>query len=175
MPAGSYGSACVYTLGGFDPAGPPFVHYETVGGGTGANAGASGAGGVCVHMGNTMNLPIEAIEAAIPIRFHAYQLRRGSGGAGRRRGGAGVRKSFEVLVDGVEASILGERTRTPAHGVAGGEPGERAQFIRHRAGEAPVMLGAKSGPHRLARGDRIEMVTASGGGWGPAGEGEDAA
>lgn len=176
VPAGSYGSACVYTLGGFDPRrNQPFVHYETVGGGMGANRQHDGVGGIRVHMGNTMNLPIEAIEAAIPVRFHAYQLRRGSGGVGRQRGGDSVRKSFEVLADGVEASILGERTKSPAHGVAGGEPGERAQFIRHRAGEPPAMLGAKSGPHRLAKGDRIEMVTASGGGWGATGDGGEPA
>ncbi|MDZ4736425.1 MAG: hydantoinase B/oxoprolinase family protein [Rhodospirillaceae bacterium] len=170
VPGGSYGSACVYTLGGFDPRrNRPFVHYETVGGGMGASASNHGVGGIRVHMGNTMNLPIEAIEAAVPIRFHAYELRRGSGGAGRWRGGDGVRKSFDILVDGIEASILGERTRTPALGVAGGKAGELARFIRYRAGEAPVELGAKSGPHRLAKGDRIEMVTASGGGWGNAG------
>jgi N-methylhydantoinase B len=110
VPAGSYGSACVYTLGGVDArSGRRFVHYETVGGGAGATAAGPGASGFRVHMGNTMNLPIEAVEAAMPIRFIAYQLAPDSGGAGLHRGGAGVRKAIEVLVDDVEASILGER------------------------------------------------------------------
>src|SRR3712207_7806057 len=133
----------------------------------GANAAGPGAIGIRVHMGNTMNLPIEAIEAAVPVRFHAYGLVRGSGGAGRRHGGYGVGKVFEVLSDKMEASILGERTVTPAAGAAGGEAGGLARFLLHPGADGdPVLLGAKSGPHLLRRGDRLEMVTAGGGGWG---------
>lgn len=169
VPAGSYGSACVYTLGGMDPrTGSRFVHYETVGGGAGATRNAAGASGVRVHMGNTMNLPIEAAEMTMPVRFLAYELVATSGGAGLHAGGQGVRKSLEILTDGVEASILGERTQSPGHGVAGGGTGALARFVlRMRDGDERT-LPAKSGPHRLAAGDRIEMVTAGGGGWGKA-------
>jgi N-methylhydantoinase B len=170
VPAGSYGSACVYTLGGVDPRlGRRFVHYETIGGGAGATASAAGASGMRVHMGNTMNLPMEAIEAAIPVRFLKYEIVPASGGAGFHAGGGGVRKVFEVLADGVEASILGERTVTPAHGVGGGGPGACASFALRGAGGGIRQLPAKSGPHRLVRGDRVEMTTAGGGGWGTAG------
>jgi N-methylhydantoinase B len=167
VPAGSYGCACVYTLGGTDPRrGRPFVHYETVGGGGGATAGCDGGSGQRVHMGNTMNLPVEAIEAALPVRFRCYEIVRGSGGAGAHRGGDGVRKEIEMLADDIDASLLGERTETPAGGVAGGAPGTRARFVRHRAGGGETVLPAKSGPHRLMRGDRLEITTAGGGGWG---------
>lgn len=167
VPAGSYGSACVYTLGGVHPAtGRRFVHYETIGGGGGATARAEGASGIRVHMGNTMNLPIEAIEAALPIRFVAYELVPESAGRGRYRGGAGVRKVIEVLADNVEASVLGERTLTPAHGVAGGGQGGVARFTHRRPDSSDVMLAAKSGPHSLKKGERLEMVTAGGGAWG---------
>jgi len=122
VPAGSYGSACVYTLGGFDPYRQrAFVHYETIGGGMGAHRLGDGANGVRVHMGNTMNLPVEAIEAAIPVRFHVYEILHDNGGSGARRGGAGVKKMFEALADGLQVSILGERTASPAHGVLGGD------------------------------------------------------
>ncbi|MBJ3774144.1 hydantoinase B/oxoprolinase family protein [Acuticoccus mangrovi] len=167
VPAGSYGSACVYTLGGDDPrSGRRFVHYETIGGGMGARRGAAGVAGMRVHMGNTMNLPIEAMEAQLPLRFHAYEVVREAGGAGRWRGGGGVRKVVEMLADGVAASVLGERTASAAAGVAGGRPGGLARFVVHRRGVASETLGAKSGPHSLSRGDRLEMVTAGGGGWG---------
>jgi len=167
VPAGSYGSACVYTLGGVDPRSQRrFVHYETVGGGAGATATADGASGIRVHMGNTMNLPIEAAEAAMPIRFVAYQLLPESGGEGLHRGGAGVRKTIEVLVDGVEASILGERTLTAARGVGKGAAGAVARFSYLGADGESRPLPAKSGPHKLAKGDRLEMITAGGGGWG---------
>lgn len=164
---GAYGSACVYTLGGRDPGrGTQFVHYETVGGGMGATAEGPGASGLRVHMGNTMNLPVEATEASMPVRYVNYELVRGSGGAGRHPGGLGVRKTVEVLADGVEASVLGERTVSAPHGAAGGGPGGCASFAVVSPGGARRELSAKSGPHRLDRGSRLEMVTAGGGGWG---------
>lgn len=169
VPAGSYGSACVYTLGGIEPrTGTRFVHYETVGGGGGATRNAAGASGVRVHMGNTMNLPIEAAEMTMPVRFLAYELVASSGGAGLHRGGAGVRKSVEILAEGIEASILGERTQSPAHGVSGGGSGQVARFTLSGRDGGRKELPAKSGPHRLQAGDRIEMMTAGGGGWGAA-------
>ncbi|MDQ4059735.1 MAG: hydantoinase B/oxoprolinase family protein, partial [Pseudomonadota bacterium] len=114
VPAGSYGSACVYTLGGRDHLRErDFVHYETIGGGMGARFGASGESGMRVHMGNTMNLPIEAMESSLPVRFQTYAVARERGGEGRWRGGHGTRKVLEILSDGVQASILGERTVTP--------------------------------------------------------------
>src|SRR5690606_4255179 len=101
--AGSYGSACVYTMGGIHPdSGRPFVHYETIGGGMGATASGNGLSGQRVHMGNTMNLPIEGMEAAMPIRFINYEVVRGTGGAGKYIGGNGVRKTVEVLTDDIQ-------------------------------------------------------------------------
>lgn len=173
VPGGSYGSACVYTFGGHDPNnGRRFVHYETIGGGAGASMNRSGANGVRVHMGNTMNLPIEAVEASMPVRFVAYEIEYESGGDGQHRGGAGVRKCIEFLADGMEASILGERTLSPAHGIAGAQPGKPSRFTFFRADGETIKLNAKSGPHRISAGDRIEMVTAGGGGWGTKQSGE---
>jgi N-methylhydantoinase B len=167
VPAGSYGSACVYTFGGVNPvSGRRFVHYETIGGGFGGSARRQGANGIRVHMGNTMNLPIEAVEAAMPVRYHVYELVRGSGGEGQHPGGLGVRKCVEFLADGMEASVLGERTISRAHGVAGGKQGAPASFSIIRHSEKRLVLDAKSGPHKLLAGDRLEMITAGGGGWG---------
>ena len=164
--AGGYGSACVYTLGGIDPVRKrPFVHYETIGGGMGGTANRSGPGGFRVHMGNTMNLPIEGIEAALPVRFHEYSIVRELAGQGLHSGGGGVRKVVEMLTDGIQASILGERTITPARGVAGGGDGGLASFTLVSAG-GKKNLDSKSGPHRLQQGDRLIMVTAGGGAWG---------
>ena len=164
--AGSYGSACVYTLGGFDAArNRAFVHYETIGGGMGATAAGAGTSGLRVHMGNTMNLPMEGTEAALPVHYLNYEIVPETAGEGLHRGGAGVRKTLTTLIDGIEASVLGERTRTAAHGVAGGGIGGLAHF-RLISPEGKRELSAKSGPHRLAKGDILEMTTAGGGGWG---------
>ena len=167
VPGGSYGSACVVTFGGYDPTrGRHFVHYETVGGGMGARLGHDGASGQRVHMGNTMNLPIEALESSFPVRFHAYELLRKTRGAGQWRGGAGVRRVVEMLTDGVQASVLGERTVTPAAGVNGGAAGGLAQFTPLTADGTIRRLDSKSGPHLMGRGDRLDICTAGGGGWG---------
>lgn len=132
----------------------------------GARSGASGCGGMRVHMGNTMNLPIESMEASLPLRFRAYELIEGSGGAGRWQGGEGVRKEVEILGDDINASVLGERSDTAALGVAGGDTGTCASFVVHRANGEREQLSSKSGPHRLRTGDRVEFRTAGGGGWG---------
>src|SRR3546814_17734116 len=104
-------------MGGIVPAsGRPFVHYETIGGGMGATADGPGLNGHRVHMGNTMNLPIEGMEASMPVRFINYEIVRDSGGLGVYPGGNGVRKTVKVLVDAVHASVLGESTKPPAGG-----------------------------------------------------------
>jgi len=164
--AGGYGSACVYTLGGFDPfRHRPFVHYETIGGGMGGTSEGAGQSGFRVHMGNTMNLPIEGVESSIPVRFLEYAIVPELSGKGMYVGGGGVRKVVEILADGVQASILGERTKTPAKGVAGGADGGLASFRLVRQGQE-VVLDSKSGPHQLKKGDQLWMTTAGGGGWG---------
>ena len=112
-----------------------------------------------------MNLPIEGVEAALPVLFHEYAIARHLAGQGQYPGGGGVRKSIEVLTDGVQTSVLGERTLTPARGVAGGGDGGLASFSLVSEGVSRA-LDSKSGPHRLKRGDQLVMVTAGGGAWG---------
>lgn len=168
----SYGCAGVWTVAGVDPAhGKRFVHYETLGGGMGASSAGRGLDGHRVHMGNTMNLPIEAVEAAIPIRMEAYELIDGSGGAGAHAGGMGVRRKLRALVDGVQFSLLFERALHAAGGAAGGANGARARFyLRHADGTA-TPLRSKTASAELAPGDELVMETAGGGGWGRPGSG----
>src|SRR5690606_25904077 len=67
-----------------------FGYYETIGGGSGASTGAAGASGVHTHMTNTRITDPEVLEARFPVRVHQFAMRRGSGGAGRFRGGEGL-------------------------------------------------------------------------------------
>ena len=73
-------------------------------------------------MSNTLNTPVEALEAAYPLRVERYALRPGSGGAGRHPGGDGVIREMTVL-EPCEMSILSDRRRHPPRGAAGGKPG----------------------------------------------------
>jgi N-methylhydantoinase B len=99
-----------------------FSYYETLGGGQGACPDADGPSGVHVAMSNTLNTPIEALEREFPVRVIEYALRRGSGGAGARRGGDGVVRELEAL-RAMTYSLIAERRRHAPHGAAGGEPG----------------------------------------------------
>lgn len=165
--AGSYGSGGVFTLGGWDPIrNKGFIHYETVGGGMGARPNADGINGIRTHMGNTMNIPIEAVEATLPVLITEYELILNSGGKGKYRGGLGVRKKVMSLVNGIEISVLGERTITPAKGVQGGEPGATAKFSIRRSNNETVVLPSKIKAEKLNKGDEFCIETAGGGGYG---------
>ena len=95
-----------------------FTYYETLGGGQGACPDADGPSGVHVAMSNTLNTPVEALELEFPLRVVAYALRRGSGGAGRHRGGDGVVRELEALAE-MEFSLLTERRRHAPPGADG--------------------------------------------------------
>jgi len=101
---------------------PEFAYYETIGGGAGANPGSDGLSGAQVGMTNTQNTPIEALEAAFPLRVEQYALRDGTGGAGVHRGGDGLVREIRLLADAT-VSLLTERRRYAPRGVAGGSDG----------------------------------------------------
>ena len=163
----SYGCAGVWAIGGVDPVRERrFVHLETTGGGMGASSDGAGLDGHRVHMGNTMNLPIEAVEAALPIRIDAYELIDGSGGEGLHDGGMGVRRSVLALVDDTQFSLLFERALHPAPGAAGGGAGRTARFLIQHADGSITPLRSKTLAGHLKAGDMLVMETAGGGGWG---------
>ena len=92
-------------------------------GGTGANPDSDGLSGVQVGMTNTLNTPVETLEAAYPVRVERYALREDSGGDGRSRGSDGLVRSLRVETDAT-VSLLTERRRHPPRGVAGGDDGQ---------------------------------------------------
>ncbi|HWX87423.1 MAG TPA: hydantoinase B/oxoprolinase family protein [Solirubrobacteraceae bacterium] len=148
-----------------------FTHYETLGGGQGACADADGPSGVHVAMSNTLNTPIEALERELPLRVTEYALRRGSGGAGKHRGGDGVVREVEALQD-MTFSLIGERRRHAPPGSHGGEPGAPGRDALLVAGEPPQGLPAKA-TGRLGAGERLRIETPGGGGYGPASKHSD--
>ncbi len=138
-----------------------FSYYETLGGGQGACADADGPSGVHVAMSNTLNTPIEALEREFPLRVLEYALRRGSGGAGRHRGGDGVVREIEALTE-IAFSLIAERRRHPPPGAAGGTPGTRGRDLLDGA----LLPGKVTGT--LRRGQRLRIETPGGGGFGAA-------
>jgi N-methylhydantoinase B len=110
-------------------------------------------------MSNTLNTPIEALELEFPLRAATYGLRRGSGRAGRHRGGDGVVRELEALAD-MDYSLLTERRRHAPPGAAGGESGERGRNLLNGEELGPKASG------RLSAGDRLRLETPGGGGHG---------
>ena len=123
IPAASQGTMNNVSLGGQDPeTGQIFAYYETIGGGMGARPGLDGLSGVHVHMSNTRNTPVEALEMELPIRVRRYTLRRGSGGSGKYRGGDGVRRELTFLVP-TRVTLLTDRRVHAPYGLQGGQTG----------------------------------------------------
>jgi N-methylhydantoinase B len=164
VPAQSQGTMNNVTVGGVDPrSGEAFAYYETMAGGMGANAEGAGLSGVHVHMTNSLNTPVEALEHAYPLRVQSYGLRRGSGGTGRYEGGAGVRRDLELLCSAT-VSLLTERRVSQPQGARGGGPGARGENVLVRDGVAAA-LPAKT-TFVAQPGDVISIRSPGGGGWG---------
>jgi N-methylhydantoinase B len=164
IPAASSGSMSNLTIGGLDSfRGRHFSYYETIAGGAGASPQHAGASGIHTHMTNTLNTPIEALEAYYPMRVTEYRIRRGSGGRGRMRGGDGLMREIECLVDS-NVSLLTERRCLRPWGLAGGGPGASGvnSIVR---GNRKTKLPAKTNVDVKA-GERISIETPGGGGWG---------
>ncbi|HVP39873.1 MAG TPA: hydantoinase B/oxoprolinase family protein [Candidatus Saccharimonadales bacterium] len=164
VPAASAGTMNNLTAGGADPrTGAPFAYYETLGGGAGAGPGGPGASGIQVHMTNTLNTPVEALEHAYPLRVRAYALRRGSGGPGRHRGGDGLVRELEVLA-ACRAAIVSDRRRHGPYGLRGGAPGRPGRNRLVRGGRAYELPGKAE--LELVPGDVLRVESPGGGGWG---------
>ena len=164
IPAASLGTMNNLTVGGYDAEqGRPFAYYETVGGGAGAGPAGDGLSGVHVHMTNTLNTPVEALEYAYPFRVRRYALREGSGGAGRYRGGDGLVRDIEFLCPAT-ITILSERRRTAPYGLQGGEPGAPGLNLLLRDGEEQTVAGKVE--IQVEPGDVLSLRTPGGGGWG---------
>lgn len=161
IPAASQGTMNNLTFGGFSPT--PFAYYETIGGGAGAGPTGDGASGVHVHMSNTRNTPVEALEHTFPLRVVQYGLRHGSGGSGQHQGGDGLVRSLQFLSP-VTATITSERRKRPSYGLQGGQDGENGRNILIRNNQA-TQLPSKI-TLELQSGDILQIETPGGGGWG---------
>jgi N-methylhydantoinase B len=164
VPAASQGTMNNLTVGGWDPERDrSFTYYETIGGGMGARPAADGPSAVHSHMTNTLNTPVEALEYAYPLRVAHYGVRENSGGAGRFRGGDGIRRDLQLLCD-AEVSLITERRRAAPYGLAGGQPGRPGANLLIRGDQERPLPG--KGSVSLRAGDILSIRTPGGGGFG---------
>ncbi len=154
------------TMNNFTFGNATYQYYETVAGGTGAGPDFDGASAVQSHMTNSRLTDPEILEARFPVRLETFAVRRGSGGAGRHRGGDGVLRRIRFLVP-MSAAILSNNRRTRPFGLEGGEPGAAGSNAVERAdGRTETLEHIDS--RELDAGDIFVLATPGGGGFGKA-------
>jgi 5-oxoprolinase (ATP-hydrolysing) len=143
-----------------------YQYYETVSSGSGAGPGFHGTDVVQTHMTNSRLTDPEVLEWRYPVRLEGYEIRRGSGGAGRWHGGDGGRRRIRFLMP-MTVTTLSSHRRVPPYGMAGGEPGDLGrQWIEHADGSTTSMAGCDS--VSVESGDVFVLETPGGGGFGEA-------
>ena len=165
LAAGSKGALCNIAFGGFSPrTNRYYVFYEAMGGGYGARVAKDGIDAVQAHGQNTENSPIEETEADYQVMIVRYELIQDSEGAGRFRGGLGLRRDYQFDHAAV-FSVLSDKAKFAPWGLAGGMPARPARYLlnpdgenRHCSSKTSVALGA---------GDVFSVQMGGGGGYGP--------
>jgi len=155
IPAASSG-----TMNNLSFGGAGFAYYETIAGGMGASANAPGLSARHTHMTNSWNTPVEAFEHQYPLRIEGYRVRKGSGGAGRHRGGDGIVREFRFLAP-AEVTLIADRRERGPWGLAGGAAGRpgRDQLVRNgKTRNIPAKVRFDAQP-----GDLLRIETPGGG------------
>ena len=138
---------------------------EPIGCGRGAAPNRDGVDAVAVALGNCANTPIEVIDAGYRFfEMTGYRLLPGTGGAGRYRGGAGFCRELDILEDGVEFSIYSDHFVEGPAGLEGGGPGTPGYCRIYRNNELIELPSTAT--FILRKGDRVEVGTSGGGGYG---------
>ncbi len=157
--AASQGTMNNVSFGGIN-----FAYYETIGGGAGASSDQDGASGVHTHMTNSLNTPVEVIEQSLPVIIKRYELRKGSGGKGLRRGGEGIIREY-FFKKSARVSILSERRIHPPYGIFGGEAGKPGRNLLIRRDGKVEVLPSKVNI-QIKRYESLVIETPGGGGYG---------
>ena len=154
------------TMNNFTFGNATYQYYETISGGAGAGPDFDGASVVQTHMTNSRLTDPEVLEWRFPVRLEAFSIRRGSGGAGRHRGGDGSRRRVRFL-EPMTAVMLANHRVVPPFGVDGGGAGEVGRNWVERADGTREEFGATC-EVAMRAGDVFVVETPGGGGFGAA-------
>jgi N-methylhydantoinase B len=143
-----------------------YVYLETYGGGSGGRAYKDGKDGVQVHITNTSNLPIEALESEYPLFIETYALIPDSSGAGKFRGGMGLRRDVRILGHTCNFSAQGERFVLQPWGLFGGKPGGIGKLVLHPGTKQEKILHSKISKVEIEPDEVVSIQTPGAGGYG---------
>lgn len=164
----SNGANTTAVFSGINPdTGAPYLYFETLGGGFGGRDDRDGKDGVQVHITNTSNLPIEAIETEYPLRVISYGFVEDSGGAGKYRGGGGLRRVIEPVGHASIFNGAGERFANAPWGIFGGKSGRPGRYVLESPDGTTRTLPVKPAGVALPQFSRIIVETPGSGGYGP--------
>jgi N-methylhydantoinase B len=161
--AGEGGNSGI-SIGGYDHQRRPFIYVEFVCGCWGARASKDGIDGLTNVFSDLSNNPVEMIEASYPLRIEAYELIPDSGGAGRFRGGMGIRKRLTFLEEEAVLQVRSDRMYHRPYGLDSGSPGAPTRNLLLRDGVELVMPSKFT--EWIRRGDTFDHFQAGGGGFG---------
>jgi N-methylhydantoinase B len=142
-----------------------YVYLETLGGGFGGRFTKDGKDGVQVHITNTSNLPVESIEMEYPLLVESYGFVEDSGGAGKHRGGLGLRRVVRPVGHTMTFSGQGERFVNHPWGIFGGGSGGIGKFVKLSEGKE-VPLPTKPANLEVKASEAIVVETPGAGGYG---------
>ncbi len=152
------------TMNNFTFGNERYQYYETIAGGSGAGPDFDGTDVVQTHMTNSRLTDPEVLEWRFPVLLESFEIRAGSGGAGRHRGGHGAVRRVRFL-EPMTAAILSNHRRVPPHGMAGGRPGAPGHNHVLRVDGSRTELGPTDRTE-MAAGDVFIVETPGGGGYG---------
>ena len=154
------------TFFGRGPDGKYYVYLETLAGGGGARTYKDGADAVQVHMTNTSNLPVEALENEYPLMIERYELVPNSGGAGTYRGGVGIHRVYRGIGHTLTFAGQGERFVHEPYGLDGGKPGGTGRFRLLHDDGSETALPVKPNAMDVLPTSALSVTTPGAGGYG---------
>lgn len=164
------GQMAVAMFSGTHPkTGRYFVKLEIGVGGWGGRLSSDGPDALDMIVSNLSNTPVEAVEMSFPLRVERYELLPDSSGAGRHRGGLGIRRDVRALSN-IDLAVRGERQSIGPRGFFGGLSGQPAKWVLTRADGTTQVLQCKQAGIEMAPGDMLTTITPGGGGYGPPAE-----
>ncbi len=153
-------------FGGVDPRSKEYyVFLETIGGGFGARPTKDGVDAVQPALQNAENSPLEEMEIGYPVLLEKYELIPDSEGAGKFRGGLGLRRDYKFRDHEANVTILADTAKFPARGIFGGRDGRTARYLLNPDSENCRDVGSKSTFYASPT-DIVSMQTPGGGGYG---------
>jgi N-methylhydantoinase B len=165
VPAAGEGGNSVICISGLRPNRKPFIIVDMICGAWGGRPNKDGLEAVTNASQNLSNMPVEVMEAEHPVRIEDYAFVPDTCGAGKYRGGVGIRRSYRIIADDALLQMRTDRVKFLPYGLAGGEPGGASRNVMIVDGVEKELPGKIT--MRVGEGTIIVHEQAGAGGFGP--------